>query len=138
MAACDEPGASVAAVALAHELNANLVHKWRRRRDAKRLASATSVTPAQVAALSVPPAPLTAAPAAASTQRRAALTAQRRGVVPTMTDAAPAFVPVQLERSRAAAADIRLELRRGGATVIVTWPAPEAAACGSWLREWLG
>ena len=30
LAACAEPGASVAAVAQAHELNANLVHKWRR------------------------------------------------------------------------------------------------------------
>ena len=30
LAACDEPGASVAAIARAHELNANLVHKWRR------------------------------------------------------------------------------------------------------------
>ena len=30
LAACDEPGASVAAVAMAHGLNANLVHKWRR------------------------------------------------------------------------------------------------------------
>ena len=30
-AACDEPGASVAAVARAHGLDANLVHKWRRR-----------------------------------------------------------------------------------------------------------
>jgi transposase len=27
---CAEPGASVAAVALAHGLNSNLVHKWRR------------------------------------------------------------------------------------------------------------
>lgn len=27
---CSQPGASVAAVALAHGLNANLVHKWRR------------------------------------------------------------------------------------------------------------
>jgi transposase len=27
---CNEPGASVAAVAQAHGLNANLVHKWRR------------------------------------------------------------------------------------------------------------
>ncbi|MFO1217408.1 MAG: transposase [Burkholderiaceae bacterium] len=27
---CDEPGASVAAVAQSHGLNANLVHKWRR------------------------------------------------------------------------------------------------------------
>ena len=30
LAACDEPGASVAAIARAHDLNANLVHKWRR------------------------------------------------------------------------------------------------------------
>jgi transposase len=30
LAACDEPGASVAAIARAHALNANLVHKWRR------------------------------------------------------------------------------------------------------------
>jgi transposase len=28
--ACAQPGASVAAVALAHGINANLVHKWRR------------------------------------------------------------------------------------------------------------
>ncbi len=32
LAACEEPGASVAAVARAHDLNANLVHKWRRGR----------------------------------------------------------------------------------------------------------
>jgi len=30
LAACSEPGASVAQIALAHGLNANLVHKWRR------------------------------------------------------------------------------------------------------------
>ncbi len=30
LAECSEPDASVAAVALAHGLNANLVHKWRR------------------------------------------------------------------------------------------------------------
>ena len=29
---CEEPGASVAAVAQSHGLNANLVHKWRRNR----------------------------------------------------------------------------------------------------------
>ena len=32
LAECDEAGASVAAVAQAHGLNANLVHKWRRNR----------------------------------------------------------------------------------------------------------
>jgi transposase len=30
LAACAQPGVSVAAVALSHGLNANLVHKWRR------------------------------------------------------------------------------------------------------------
>lgn len=30
LAACSEPGSSVAAVAQLHGLNANLVHKWRR------------------------------------------------------------------------------------------------------------
>ena len=30
LAACDEPGASIAAIAMAHGLNTNLVHKWRR------------------------------------------------------------------------------------------------------------
>lgn len=30
LAECAQPGASVAAVALAHGLNANVVHKWRR------------------------------------------------------------------------------------------------------------
>lgn len=32
LAACKEPGASVAAITLAHGLNANLLHKWRRKR----------------------------------------------------------------------------------------------------------
>ncbi len=35
VAECAQPGASVAAVALAHGLNANVVHKWRRQGDAK-------------------------------------------------------------------------------------------------------
>lgn len=30
LAECSEPGASVAAIAMAHGLNANLVHRWRK------------------------------------------------------------------------------------------------------------
>jgi transposase len=135
LAACQEPGASVAAVAQAHGLNANLVHKWRRQ-GARRLAS-TVVTLAKVADLSLPPA-LAAAPAAPSIAAGDAVMAQRPAATRALTDAASAFVPLQLEMPRAAPADIRLELRRGAATVIVNWPAQEAAACGRWLREWLG
>jgi transposase len=40
LAACEQPGATVAGVALANGLNANLVHKWRR------LARASSSNPA--------------------------------------------------------------------------------------------
>jgi transposase len=68
-----------------------------------------------------------------STGQESAPSAQRAA-----TPAAPSFVAVRLEdRHRAAAAAIRLEIRRDCATVIVDWPAQEAAACGAWLREWL-
>ena len=41
LAACDEPGASVAQVAMAHGINANLVHKWRRSPKPKRTMAAS-------------------------------------------------------------------------------------------------
>jgi len=47
------------------------------------------------------------------------------------------FVPVQVGMDDPTPRDIRLELRRGAATIVVNWPTREAAACGSWLREWL-
>jgi transposase len=54
LAACDEPGASVAAVALAHELNANLVHKWRRCRAGAATPARLSAPAPGFVALSVP------------------------------------------------------------------------------------
>lgn len=42
LAECDEPGASVAAVAQSHGLNANLVHKWRRGQRQRAPAQATA------------------------------------------------------------------------------------------------
>jgi transposase len=66
LAECSEPGASVAAVALAHGLNANLVHKWRRGtgRSQESAAQAASVADSG-AAVFVPlqlPQPLHATP----------------------------------------------------------------------------
>ena len=108
LAACAEPGASVAAVALSFGLNDNLVHQWRRGRGASPLRAATSTTVAKPApefvALSLPAPP--AAPA------------------PSRTADAPAET-------------IRLELKRGALGVSVIWPVSAATDCAGWLRELL-
>jgi len=59
---CERPGAGVAAVALSHGINANLVHKWRRRQR-----PVGAVTPSFVpVTLNEPAAPVVTAPAEAS------------------------------------------------------------------------
>lgn len=87
---CEQPGASVASVAMSHGINANVVHKWRR------LASAAAV-----------PVP------------------------------AASFIPVALPAPAAPTQDIRMELRRGGTTMTITWPSAAAVECAAWMRELL-
>jgi transposase len=58
LAECAKPEASVARIAMAHGLNANLVHKWRRQ------ASAPAASPSFIALpLAVPAAPVISPPA---------------------------------------------------------------------------
>lgn len=115
LAACDEPGASVAAVARAHDLNANLVHKWRRGRGtaaADRALPVVDVAATHVGefiALSLPR-PMPASPA------------------PPLTVSSPPTTVMT-------PADIRVEVKRGATTVVVTWPTTVADACAAWLCE---
>lgn len=107
VSACGEPGASVAAVALAFGLNANMVRQWLRGRGFKRVGGAVVVVPAATTRSQqfVPmalPAQVTAKPPAAS--------------------------PAQ---------DIRVEVRRGTLQVNVSWPQSAGADCAVWLRELL-
>lgn len=114
LAECEHPGASVAAVALAHGLNVNLVRKWLVGRGIKRtgLAAPRTVTHTQAAA---------AEPAASALQ----------------------FIPVELTpgtsgADKAAAAippDIHIELTRGGTQLCVRWPVTQAESCAAWLQE---
>jgi transposase len=110
IAACAEPGASVAGVARRFDLNDNLVHQWRRGRGiAPTPAAADGESPArsdktQFLALSLP------APAA----------------------------PAAIASSPAASTEtIRVELKRGSTSVNVSWPMSAAAECGAWLQELL-
>ena len=112
LSACAEPGASVAAVAQAHGINANLVHKWRRGRGASMDSAArpvlSTVTPrAEFVALALPAASV-AAPGTSS------------------------------QPNTAPAADIRIEWRRGTATIAVNWPVSAAPECARWLLQCMG
>jgi transposase len=100
LAACAEPGASVAAIALSRGLNTNLVHKWRR--QAARAAETVASRSAS-AMLPVPP--------------------------------GSEFVALPLPG--AAALQIRVEIRRGATSVVVSWPASAAGECAAWLGTWL-
>lgn len=99
--ACCAPGVSIAGVALAHGLNANLVRRW---------LVEHGVTPQS---------------------RRATTQCVDTGVQ------LPAFVPVTVESAPAAMPDIRIEMRRGAATVTVHWPLQAAPDCAAWLKDWL-
>jgi transposase len=46
------------------------------------------------------------------------------------------FVPLSLP-APSANTDVRIELRRGGTTISVSWPAEAAVACAAWMRELL-
>jgi transposase len=113
LAECQQPGASVAAVALAHGLNVNLVRKWLVGRGIKRtgLPAPRSVTrmqsAAELAAASLQFIPVELAPEA------------------TATDEAAAPSP----------SDIHIDLTRGGTQLCVRWPSTQADSCAAWLRE---
>ena len=93
--ACAKPGASIAAVAMQHGINANLVHRWLREHSQGTLANALQT------------------------------------FVPVTLNAATEPAPAQ------PTGDIRVEVKRANATIVVHWPLAGGAACAQWLRECL-
>lgn len=127
LAACNEPGASVAAVALSHGLNANLVRNWLVGRGLKRTGIRAPVAVKPSAAAAVPP------PAAAP------LLAADARFLPIELDAharATGVEPAcQTDATRLVKEPIQIELRRGTLHLIVRWPTSSAGDCTAWLRE---
>lgn len=112
LAECQQPGASVAAIALAHGLNVNLLRKWLVGRGIKRTglaaprtvtrnadANETSASPLQFIPVEIAPGPTTPEP------------------------------------SGPPAAEIHVELTRRATRLSVRWPSAQATACAAWLRE---
>lgn len=115
VAACLQPGASIAALALQHGMNANVLHRWCKEYHQGRhrlgvVATTADVRPQTTPAF-IPLALSGAAPARASAQPVAA---------------APAIVQ-----------DIRIECQRPGLSVTVHWPVHAGAQCAQMLRELL-
>jgi transposase len=112
VAACKEPGASVAGVALAYGLNANLVHKWRRGRGVRVAVALPLAAPTPDVAASLP-----------------------RPVAEFVAMSLPAAVASPQGAPKPA--DIRIEHKRGATSVVVSWPLSAAGECAAWLRELL-
>jgi transposase len=115
LAECEDPGASVAAVALTHGLNVNLLRKWLVGRGIKRTGLSAPRTVSRV-------------PLPADEPATGALE----------------FIPVEFAQAAAAgeealapspSTNIHIELTRAGTQLSVRWPATQAASCAEWLRE---
>jgi transposase-like protein len=103
--ACRQPGVSMAAVALANGLNANMLRKWVN--EAERADRGEAGCGSQIAPR-------------------------------THSEPIPGFVPLSLSLpTPAAQPDIRIEVKRAGTAISVTWPSSAAAECAAWLRELL-
>ena len=121
LAECQQPGASVAAVALAHGLNVNLLRKWLVGRGIKRtgLAAPRTVTHKPVGvdiSASLQFIPVEIAPASVAAPAAASAAASEQTEPPV-------------------AHEIPIELTRGATQLSVRWPSTQADACTAWLRE---
>jgi transposase-like protein len=102
-----QPGISMAAVAMAHGINANLLRRWVREAEMQHDGTGTGTGTGAIA-----------------TPRREGNAA---AFVPVQLPAPNAL----------SAPDIRIELRRGATAITVTWPSEAADACAAWMRELL-
>lgn len=110
LAQCHQAGASVAGVALSHNINPNIVHRWIREEHQRVL-----LAQAELATGAFMPLQLQAAPVVEGVAK------------PALTQA----------RADTDSADIRIEVRRSTGIVTVNWPLEGAASCAAWLRDWL-
>ena len=115
---CEVPGASVARVAMAHGINANVVHSWRQiarttlRSTGTALLPTTTPTPTHFVPLVLP----------------SVVKPPQHSVPHSSAALAPA--PASLT-----AHHIEVELHRGTTTLKLKWPATACAQLGAWTRE---
>ena len=111
--ACHQPGASIAAIAQANDVNSNVLHRWLREHEREGRHSAPTFLPVTVVDAIVPTEP-----------------------------AEQAYVPVSpahpaSDSKALATTEIQVECVRGHSKVTIRWPLSAAADCGAWIKDWL-
>ena len=105
IAACMQPGVSIAAVALANQLNANFLRSWvKAYRNQQRDGLPANISTAESDDAGICPPPT---------------------LIPVKVEATDAK----------AADDIQIEIRRQQTVFQIAWPISQATACAQWLRE---
>ena len=102
-----QPGASVAAVALANQINANLLRRW----VTAYCSQTRTAVPTRIAA----------------EQQTELSTSTPPTLVPVKLEVADAQRP----------SDIQIEIRRQQTVFQIAWPVSQATACAQWLRDLL-
>ena len=101
VAACGQPGVSIAALAGQHAMNANVLHRWLKEYQRSGRHQLAAYSPA--------------------------------GAL-EMTSPVAAFIPLRLPAAapQPEPREIKVELRRGALSMVVTWPVSAAAECALW------
>ena len=129
VAACLQPGASVAALAREQGINANVLHRWCREHE-------RGLHVLQSDGACAEPVQGHASASIAQPAVSTAVTSTARAGHPTVARALPAFVPLNASHA-SAPQDIRIECSHHGTQVTVHWPVAAAAECRHWLQSLL-
>lgn len=142
---CAQPGASVAAVALRHGLNANLVHRWRRQARQADFGAAQTA-PAAPQPLMPPSGGAPVAPSTVTAMARPAPVTGNPGnpggkgdPTGTFIALAPPTVATLEQRTDPTSVDqtdsIHIDIQH--THVRIRWPTSAASDCALWLKELL-
>ena len=140
IAACQQPGASIAATAREHGMNANVLHRWLKEHRLGQHQPACDTAHAVACDIAVH---LDDAAASSAANAQPA----RVPAHPPHADAVPAFIAMALDSpvmesqaagapaaSSAVSSDIRIECCHHGTRVTVNWPVAAAAECSRALQ----
>ena len=125
---CEVPGASVARVAMAHGINANVVHSWRQIARTTLRSTGTALLPLTTPTPTPTPTPTHFVPLvlpSAVKPPQHSVPHSSAALAPASASAPATLTPHHIE----------VVLHRGTTTLKLLWPTSACAQLGAWTRE---